>query len=110
MAKKKKGSDTGMVGVEGALTRTEQFIEDNQKWIIRIVTGILAVVAIYIGVKRFYLNPMAVVIETYRQILLEGQWPAWGNIGIVVIISIVGIVGAVLLLKRFDRIYPKVIW
>jgi tetratricopeptide (TPR) repeat protein len=58
MAKKKHGSDTGMEGVEGALTKTEQFIEDNQKWIVRVVTAILAIVAIFIGVKRFYLNPL----------------------------------------------------
>lgn len=47
-----------MEGVEGALTKTEQFIEDNQKWIVRVVTAILAIVAIFIGVKRFYLNPL----------------------------------------------------
>ncbi len=47
-----------MEGVEGALTRTEQFIEDNQKWIVRIVTIILALVAIFIGIKRFYMNPL----------------------------------------------------
>jgi hypothetical protein len=37
MAKKRQVSDAGMEGVEGALTRTEQFIEDNQKWIVRIL-------------------------------------------------------------------------
>lgn len=58
MAKKKQGTETGIEGVEGALTRTEQFIEDNQKWIVRIVTAVLAIVAIFIGVKRFYLNPL----------------------------------------------------
>ena len=58
MAKKKQIKDTGMEGVEGALTRTEQFIEDNQKWIVRVVTGVLAIVAILIGIKRFYLNPL----------------------------------------------------
>ncbi len=58
MAQKKQSKDTGMEGVEGALTRTEQFIEDNQKWIVRVVTGVLAIVAILIGIKRFYLNPL----------------------------------------------------
>jgi tetratricopeptide (TPR) repeat protein len=58
MAKKKQGTDSGIDGVEGALTRTEQFIEDNQKWIVRVVTAVLAIVAIFIGVKRFYLNPL----------------------------------------------------
>ncbi len=55
---KKQDADSGMEGVEGALTRTEQFIEDKQKWIVRVVTGVLAIVAIFIGLKRFYINPM----------------------------------------------------
>ena len=72
MAKKKQGSDTGMEGFEGALTRTEQFIEDHQKWIIRIVTAILAVVAIFIGVKRFYLNPLEE--EAHGQMFVAEQY------------------------------------
>ena len=58
MAKKKQVSGTGIEGVEGALTRTEQFIEDHQKWIIRIITGILVLVVVFIGTKRFYLHPL----------------------------------------------------
>ena len=58
MAKKKQAQDTGMEGVEGALTRTEQFIEDHQKWFVRVITGVLAIVAIFIGIKRFYIIPL----------------------------------------------------
>ena len=58
MAKKKQGSEGGIESVESALTKTEQFIEDNQKMIIRVVTGLLAVVVIFIGTKRFYLAPL----------------------------------------------------
>jgi tetratricopeptide (TPR) repeat protein len=58
MAKKKQATDPGIEGIEGALTKTEQFIEDNQKWIVRVITAVLAIVAIFIGVKRFYLNPL----------------------------------------------------
>lgn len=56
MAKKKQGPDLGE-GVESALTRTERFIEENQKSIIRIVTVLLALTAIFLGLKRFYLLP-----------------------------------------------------
>ena len=56
IAKKKQGPDLGE-GVESALTRTERFIEENQKSIIRVVTVILAAAAIFLGVKRFYLMP-----------------------------------------------------
>lgn len=58
MAKKKQGKEGGIENVESALTRTEQFIEDNQKIIIRVVTGILLVVVVFIGTKRFYLQPL----------------------------------------------------
>jgi tetratricopeptide (TPR) repeat protein len=56
IAKKKPGPDIGG-GVESALTKTEQFFEENQKTIIRIVTVLLAAVAIFLGLKRFYLMP-----------------------------------------------------
>ena len=72
MAKKKQATDTGMEGVEGALTKTEQFIEDNQKWIVRVVTGILAIVAIFIGVKRLYLGPLEE--EAHGQMFVAEQY------------------------------------
>ena len=72
MAKKKQVSDAGMEGVEGALTRTEQFIEDNQKWIIRIVTAVLAIVILFIGAKRFYLNPLEQ--EAHGQMFVAEQY------------------------------------
>jgi tetratricopeptide (TPR) repeat protein len=56
MTKKKQGPDLGE-GVESALTRTERFIEENQKSIIRVVTVLLALTAIFLGLKRFYLLP-----------------------------------------------------
>jgi len=72
MAKKKQAQDTGMEGVEGALTRTEQFIEDNQKWIVRVITGILVIVAIFIGIKRFYLIPIEE--EAHSQMYVAEQY------------------------------------
>jgi len=56
MAKKKHGSDLGE-GVESALTKTERFFEENQKIIIRVATIALAIAAIYLGFKRFYMIP-----------------------------------------------------
>lgn len=56
MAKKKQGPDIGE-GVESALSRTERFIEENQKSIIRVVTVLLALTAILLAMKRFYLIP-----------------------------------------------------
>jgi tetratricopeptide (TPR) repeat protein len=72
MTKKKQITDSGLEGVEGALTKTEQFIEDNQQWIVRVVTGVLLLVAVFIGIKRFYLNPLEE--EAHGQMFVAEQY------------------------------------
>ncbi len=54
--KKQEVNDT-VESIDNALTRTEQFIEQNQKSLTIIVAAILAIVAIYFGYKRLYLAP-----------------------------------------------------
>jgi len=60
MAKKvhKNQTDGSLEGIEQALTRTEQFIGDNSKNISYAIFGVIAVVLIFIGVKRFYVDPL----------------------------------------------------
>lgn len=59
MAKKAKQTEPdSLEGIESALTRTEQFIEDNSKTLSYIILGIIALVLIVMGTKRFYLNPL----------------------------------------------------
>lgn len=59
MAKKApKNQPDSLEGLEQALTRSEQFIEDNSKVLSFALIGIIAIVMIYIGAKRFYLNPL----------------------------------------------------
>src|SRR6056297_3423555 len=57
---KKKQENTGQQfeAVENALTRTEQFIEDNQKIITTVVLVIVGLIAVYMGFQRFYLRPL----------------------------------------------------
>jgi tetratricopeptide (TPR) repeat protein len=59
MSKKsvKEQSDAGFEGIEHALTRTERFIEDHQRILSYIVLGIVGVVVLFIGSKRFYFEP-----------------------------------------------------
>lgn len=58
MANNKKQQTTDTVeSIDNALSRTEQFIEQNQKSLTVIVAAILAIVAIYFGYKNFYLQP-----------------------------------------------------
>ncbi len=58
MTKDKKNTKVdNLTEVESALTRTEQFIEANQK-LISIVIGSIVVVAVgYLGLNKFYLEP-----------------------------------------------------
>lgn len=59
MAKKaSRNQPDSFEGIEHALTRTEQFIEDNSKILSYVLLGIIAIVVIYIGAKRFYLKPL----------------------------------------------------
>ncbi len=57
MAKKKTQQEDNLQELESALTKTEQFIEDNQKIISYVVGGIILVVAAYLGFNKFYLHP-----------------------------------------------------
>lgn len=58
MAKKKiTATDDGIKGVESALSRTEQYIEDNQKSLTIIILSIVVIVAGYLGYKRFIVEP-----------------------------------------------------
>jgi tetratricopeptide (TPR) repeat protein len=54
---KQQEEEKGFETIEETLSRTEQFIEKNQKILSYIVIGILVVVAGYMGVKRYYILP-----------------------------------------------------
>ncbi len=59
MAKKKKTSSAaeGVEAVESVLSRTEQFIEKNQNIIFYVVIGIVAIILMFMGYKRYILEP-----------------------------------------------------
>jgi tetratricopeptide (TPR) repeat protein len=53
----KEQQDAGFEGIEVALTKTERFIEKNQKILLYIVSGIVLMVLLVIGTKRYYIVP-----------------------------------------------------
>jgi len=57
MSKKIEENPAGFQTVENALSRTEQYIEENQKSLTIIVLAIVIVVGGYLGYKKFYLEP-----------------------------------------------------
>jgi len=56
----------------------------------------------------FYLNPLAVLIEQYRNVLIHGQWPSWMDLGLVGLFTFIGLVLVIALIRRLDHIYPRV--
>jgi|TARA_B110000881_G_scaffold50154_1_gene42466 tetratricopeptide (TPR) repeat protein len=58
MAKKNNKTDDQFAKVEGALTRTEQYVEDNQGKLMKIIGGIILVIALYVGYGKFILDPL----------------------------------------------------
>ncbi|MFO7616231.1 MAG: tetratricopeptide repeat protein [Bacteroidales bacterium] len=58
MVSKSKGKpDKNLEVVEHALTRSERFIEENQKTITVAIIAIILLVGIFLGAKRFIINP-----------------------------------------------------
>jgi len=58
MAKKKNKTDDQFAQIEETLSKTEQYIENNQKNLVRIVGAIVVVIALSIGYQKLYVAPM----------------------------------------------------
>lgn len=57
MASKKNQQHDNLQNIENALTKTEQFIEDNQNYLLYGIGGIMLVVIAYLAFTRFYISP-----------------------------------------------------
>jgi len=58
----------------------------------------------------FSLNPAFVLIECYRDVLVHHQLPALGGMVYISLISIIVLISAIVILRRYDRIYPRLIY
>lgn len=57
----------------------------------------------------FFLNPMASLIESYRDILLRARLPDADRLLWVCVLAAVFLVPAAILFRRFDHVYPRVV-
>lgn len=57
----------------------------------------------------YNLNPFAPLFESYRDILYYGQAPEWGSLGIVLVESIVLLVVSIVLFRRLEPSFAKVV-
>lgn len=96
MSKKKKTHDeSGFETVEHALTRTEQYVEENKKSLSIIIAVILGIVGVYLAYNKFLLEPkenearsQIFRAEQYFEkdsflLALEGDGDAYGFIDII---------------------------
>jgi len=88
-----------------------RFLLDNLLMLLFFLSGIFFDISKASGELKFVLslNPMAVIIDSYRAVLIEGQWPNGLYLGGVFVISILGIWLTNRVFRHYDRIYPKVL-
>ncbi|HLE14919.1 MAG TPA: ABC transporter permease [Anaerolineales bacterium] len=55
----------------------------------------------------YHLNPMAVLIDSYRQILLDGQFPEWGGILILGLVAIGLLLAGYGIFRRSSRTFAE---
>lgn len=70
--KNKETHDTGAEALENALTKTEQYIENNQKSLTIIVLAVIVIVGTFLGYTRLYIAPMEK--EAQSQIFAAEQY------------------------------------
>lgn len=57
----------------------------------------------------FFVNPMAGLLDDYRNVLLHDAWPDWGRLAITAVAGALLLVLALGLMHRLDRHYPRVV-
>ena len=55
----------------------------------------------------FFLNPLAILIQAFRHVLIDGQWPHWGPLLMILIVSLAGLTATFKLHSRVDLVYGK---
>ena len=55
----------------------------------------------------FRLNPMVVIIDSMRNVLMHEKWPEWEWLAGIAACSVVGILIGAKLIDKFDTTYPK---
>lgn len=55
-----------------------------------------------------YMNPMAGLIKSYRDILMYAKWPNWTYLGYLTIAGIILLIISATILRKLDHIYPRI--
>lgn len=106
-----------IVAVSGFLAAIMPFFPDLRVILDNFLLMLFFLSGIFFDISRLpesiqgylWLNPMAVMINMYRQVLHNSVLPDLQQIVMVLLFSAVTMFFAALIYKHFDRIYPKII-
>lgn len=59
--------------------------------------------------KWLYLNPLTILFESYRSVLLYQETPLWSGLGYLLIVSVILVVIGIVIMEKYDKKYIKVI-
>jgi len=100
-----------------ALAATVPFIPDISQLIGNVMVLLMFLSGIFFSGKTipeqyqtyFYMNPMATLLESYRDILLYNAWPDWGRVTVIAVLSAIFLFFITRIIFRLDKVYPKVL-
>jgi lipopolysaccharide transport system permease protein len=100
-----------------AVAAVMPYFPDARITVDALLRSLMLVSGIFFGIEKlpaayhfyFYLNPMAILIEAYRDVLLHGQWPAWPLLGALGGVSIAGLFLVLAFYRRIDLSVVKAI-
>ncbi|ATX81417.1 lipopolysaccharide transport system permease protein [Mariprofundus ferrinatatus] len=106
-----------ITGVAGVFSVLIPFLRDLKVVLTNGLTLVFFLSGIFFDISKapeeyqqiLYLNPMAVMVESYRAILVDNMSPDWVGIGYVLLSSILLIGVTLVLLRRWDRKFPRVL-
>lgn len=104
-----------IIGVGLLLGAVIPFVQDLKQVVDNLLMLLMFMSGIFFNLDQvpqgmreiFKLNPVLLVIQAYRDILLKGQWPNGYDLGYVVLVTTPLLIIALLIYRRFERHYPK---
>ncbi len=106
-----------LLGLAGLLAAVVPFIPDLNQIINNMLMPLFFLSGVIFDIKNIpqpyrayaYLNPLAVIIADFRTVLIDGEMPGWTGLACIFALACVVWVAACALMRRFDRVYPKVL-
>ncbi len=100
-----------------AIAAVMPYFPDARIAIDALLRSLMLVSGIFFGIDKlpaayhtyFYLNPLAILIEAYRAVLLTNQWPSWPRLGALGAECAVILLFVLLLYRRIDLSVVKAI-